>query len=118
MTENYVEDECFDFELGEGTVVNAVDYITHNEYENLEVLEEEEFTAEELQIIEDNKYKLPSCLLQEIPMLTHTITTDANVNESTKKPPNSKLTKLFICEKCGKSCRKQKFYEINKKHGE
>ena len=42
-------------------IVNVVDYITNNEYENLKVLVEEEF-----QIIEENKYKLLSCLLQEI----------------------------------------------------
>ena len=30
MMENYVEDECFDFELEEDTVVNIVDYITNN----------------------------------------------------------------------------------------
>ena len=52
--ENYVEDESFD---------NVVDYITNNEYENLEILVEEEFTAEEFQIIEENKYRLSSCLL-------------------------------------------------------
>ena len=89
VAENYVEDECFDFELEEDTIVNVVDYITNNEYENLEILVEEEFTAEKFQIIEENKYKLPSCLLHEIPMLlTHTITTDVNVDESSKKPPN------------------------------
>ena len=46
--------------------VNVVDYITNNEYENSEILVEEKFTAEEVQIIEENKYKLSSCLLQEI----------------------------------------------------
>ena len=69
-------------------------------------------------MIEVNKYKMSSCLLQETPMLTHAITTDANVHESTKKPPKSKLTKPFICEKCGKSYRKQRFYEIHIKHGD
>ena len=116
MAENYVKDECFDSELEENTIVNVVDYITNNEYENLEILVEEEFTSEEFQIIEENKCKLSSCLLQEIPMLT--ITTDVNVNESTRKPTNSQLTKPFICQKCGKSYRKQKFYEIHVKHGE
>ena len=77
MMENYVEDECFDFELEENAIVNVVDYITNNEYENLEILVEEEFTAEEIQIIKENEYKMSSCLLQEISMLTHTITTDA-----------------------------------------
>ena len=43
-----------------------MDYITNNEYENSEILVEEKFTAEEVQIIEENKYKLSSCLLQEI----------------------------------------------------
>ena len=47
-------------------IVNVVDYITNNEYENSEILVEEKFTAEEVQIIEENKYKLSSCLLQEI----------------------------------------------------
>ena len=103
MAENYVKDECFDSELEENTIVNVVDYITNNEYEHLEILVEEEFTSEEFQIIEENKCKLPSCLLQEIPMLT----TDVNVDES----------KPFICQKCGKSYRKQKFYEIHVKHG-
>ena len=55
MAENYVKDECFDFELEENTIVNVVDYITNNEYENLEILVEEEFTSEEFQIIEENK---------------------------------------------------------------
>ena len=41
-------------------IVNVVDYITNNEYGNLEILVEEEFTAEEFQIIEENKYKLSS----------------------------------------------------------
>ena len=49
--ENYVEDESFD---------NVVDYITNNEYENLEIL------VEEFHIIGENKCKLSSCLLQEI----------------------------------------------------
>ena len=79
MAENYVKDECFDFELEENTIVNVVDYITNNEYEHLEILVEEEFTSEEFQIIEENKCKLPSCLLQEIPMLT----TDVNVESQT-----------------------------------
>ena len=43
--------------------LNVVDYITNNKYENLEILVEEEFNAEEFQIIEENKYRLPSCLL-------------------------------------------------------
>ena len=60
--------------------------------------------------------KLSSCLLQEIPMLT--ITTDVNVDESTRKPTNPQLTKPFICQKCGKSYRKQKFYQIHVKHGD
>ena len=47
-----------------------------------------------------------------------TITTDANVDESTRKPTKSQLTKPFICQKCWKSYRKQKFYEIHVKHGE
>ena len=113
MAENYVKDECFDSELEENTIVNVADYVTNNEYENLEILVEEEFTSEEFQIIEENKCKLSSCLLQEIPMLT----TDVNVDESTRKPTNSQLTKPFICQKCGKSYRKQKFYEIHVKHG-
>ena len=115
MAENYVDDECFDFELEEDTIVNVVDYMTNNEYKNLEILAEEEFTAEEFQVIEENKYKLSSCLLQEIPMLT---ITDGNVDESTRKPTNPQLTKPFICQKFGKSYRKQKFYEIHVKHGE
>ena len=115
MAEKYVKDECFDFELEENTIVNVVDYITNNEYENLEILVEEEFTSEEFQIIEENKCKLSSCLLQETPMLT--ITNDVNVDESTRKPTNSQLTKPFICQKCGKSYREQKFYEIHVKHG-
>ena len=60
----------------------------------------EEFTAGVLQIIEKNKEKLPSYLLEEITMLTNTITTDVNVDESTKK--------TFICEKCGEVLRKTK----------
>ena len=40
--------------------------LQNNECKNLEILVEEEFTAEEFQIIEENKYKLPSCLLQDI----------------------------------------------------
>ena len=51
-------------------------------------------------------------------MVTHNITTDANVDKSTKEQPRSKLTKPFICKKCRKSYRKQKFYEIHIKHGE
>ena len=117
MTENYNEDECFDFELEEETVVNIVDHTTNNEYKNIEVLIEEKFTAEELQITEENKEKLSSCLLQEILALTHSITTNVNADESTKKTTNSKLTKPFICEKCGKSYRKLKFYEIQIKYG-
>ena len=39
----------------------AENYVEDNEYENLKILVEEGF-----QIIEENKYKLPSCLLQEI----------------------------------------------------
>ena len=46
-------------------LVNVVDYITNNEYKNLEILVEEEFTAEEFQIIEENKYKLSWCLLHK-----------------------------------------------------
>ena len=56
----------FYFELEEDTLVNVLDYITNNECENLEILVEEEFTAEEFQITEENKYKLSSCLLQDI----------------------------------------------------
>ena len=89
-------------------IVNVVDYITNNEYKNLEILVEEEF-----QIIEENKYKLSSCLLQEIlPMMF------MSIDESTRKLPNSQLARPFICEKYGKSYRKQKFYEIHVKHGE
>ena len=102
--ENYVEDESFD---------NVVDYITNNEYENLEILVEEKFTAEEFQIIGENKYKLSSYLLQAIlPMMLMLI------DELTRKLPNSQLAKPFICEKYDKSYRKQKFYEIHIKHGE
>ena len=72
-------------------IVNVVDYITNNEYENLEILVEEEFTAEEFQVIEGNKYKLPSCLLQEILLMMLML-----IDESTKKLPNSQLAKLFI----------------------
>ena len=83
--ENYVEDESFD---------NVVDYITNNEYENLEILVEEKFTAEEFQIIGENKYKLSSYLLQAIlPMMLMLI------DELTRKLPNSQLVKPFICEK-------------------
>ena len=32
----------------------------------MEILVEEEFTVEEFQIIEENKYKLSSCLLREL----------------------------------------------------
>ena len=39
-------------------------------------------------------------------------------DESARKLPNSQLAKAFICEKSGKSYRKQKFYEIHVKHGE
>ena len=46
-------------------LVNVVSHITNNEYENLEILVEEEFTAEEFQIIEENKYKLSWCLLHK-----------------------------------------------------
>ena len=53
-----MKDECFDFELEENTIVNVINYITNNEYENLEILVEEEFTADEFQIIEENKCKL------------------------------------------------------------
>ena len=56
----------FYFELEEDTLVNVLDYITNNECENLEIIVEEEFTAEEFQITEENKYKLSSCLLQDI----------------------------------------------------
>ena len=58
--ENYVEDESFDFELEENTiqVVNVTNNITNNEYKDLEILVEEELTAEEFQVIEQNKYKL------------------------------------------------------------
>ena len=56
----------FFFKLEEDTLVNVLDYITNNECENLEILVEEEFTAEEFQITEENKYKLSSCLLQDI----------------------------------------------------
>ena len=66
MAKNYVEDEFFYFELEEDTLVNVLGYITNNECENLEILVEEEFTAEEFQITEENKYKLSSCLLQVI----------------------------------------------------
>ena len=38
-------------------------------------------------------------------------------DESTRKLSNSQLAKPFICEKCGKSYRKQKFHEIYVKHG-
>ena len=47
-------------------IANVVDYITNNKYENMEILVEEEFTVEEFQIIEENKYKLLSCLLREL----------------------------------------------------
>ena len=40
--------------------------LQNNECKNVEILVEEEFTAEEFQITEENKYKLPSCLLQDI----------------------------------------------------
>ena len=66
MAKNYVEDEFFYFELEEDTLVNVLGYITNNECKNLEILVEEEFTAEEFQITEENKYKLSSCLLQDI----------------------------------------------------
>ena len=66
MAKNYVEDEFFYFELEEDTLVNVLGYITNNECENLEILVEEEFTAEEFQLTEENKYKLSSCLLQDI----------------------------------------------------
>ena len=69
-------------------IVNVVDYITNKEFENLEILVEE-FTAEEFQIIEENKYKLSSCLLQEI-----LGTTDVNVDWWA----NKKATKLTTCE--------------------
>ena len=82
-----MKDECFDFELEENTIVNVINYITNNEYENLEILVEEEFTADEFQIIEENKCKLSSFLFQEIPMLT--ITADVIVDESTREPTNS-----------------------------
>ena len=36
----------FYFELEENTLVNVLDYITNNECENLEILVEEEFSAE------------------------------------------------------------------------
>ena len=36
-------------------IINVVDYITNNEYENLKNLVEEKFTAEEFQIIGENK---------------------------------------------------------------
>ena len=94
-------------------IVNVVDYITNNEYKNLEILVEEVFTAEEFQIIGENKYKLSSCLLQEVlPMMLMLI------DESTRKLPNSQLAKPFICEKCRKSYRKQQFFEIHMKHDE
>ena len=94
-------------------IVNFVDYITNNEYENLETLVEEEFTAEEFQIIGENKYKLSSCLLQEVlPMMLMLI------DESTRKLPNSQLAKPSFCDKCGKSYRKQKLCKIHVKHGE
>ena len=40
------------------------------------------------------------------------------IDESTRKLPNSQLAKPFPCEKCGKSYRKQKLYEIHIEHGE
>ena len=46
MAKNYVEDEFFYFELEENSLVNVLDYITNNECENLEILVEEEFSAE------------------------------------------------------------------------
>ena len=58
-------------------MLNVVDYITNNEYKNLEILVEEQFTAEEVQIIEENKYKLLSCLLQEI---LDSTTDDVNID--------------------------------------
>ena len=85
-------------------MVNVVDYITNNEYENLEILAEGEFSAEEFQIIEENKYKLPPCLLQEILLLIMFVNV---IDESTRKLANPQLLKTFICEKCGKSYRKQ-----------
>ena len=102
MAENYVEDKCFDFELEEDIIVNVINYIVSNECGNLEILEEE-FTAEKFQIIKENKYKLPSCLLQEIitPLMMLML-----IDESTRKP---QLAKPFICEKCGTFYRKQKF---------
>ena len=102
--ENYVEDESFD---------NVVDYITNNEYENLEILVEEEFNAKEFQIIEENKIKLSSCLPQKILLMIL-----MSIDESTRKLPNSQLAKPFICEKFAKSYRKQTFYEMHVKHGE
>ena len=49
MTENYVKNkDKFWFWVGRRyCIVNVVDYITNNEYEKLEILVEEEFTAEE-----------------------------------------------------------------------
>ena len=96
-------------------IVNFVDYITNNEYENLETLVEEEFTAKEFQIIGKDKYKLSSCLLQEILPMMLMITL---IDESTRKLPHSQLAKPFFCEKCGKSYRKQKLCKIHVKHGE
>ena len=60
-------------------------------------------------------------------MLTHTIITDVNVDESIKKRLKLKTYETFyLCDKSyfhlfeeyGKSYRKQKFYEIHIKHGE
>ena len=82
-----MKDECFDFELEENTIVNVINYITNNEYENLEILVEQEFTADKFQVIEENKCKLSSFLFQEIPMLT--ITADVIVDESTREPTSS-----------------------------
>ena len=82
-----MKDECFDFELEENTIVNVINYITNNEYENLEILVEQEFIADEFQVIEENKCKLSSFLFQEIPMLT--ITADVIVDESTREPTSS-----------------------------
>ena len=57
-------------------------------------------------MIEVNKYKMSSCLLQETPMLTHTITTDANVHESTKNPTKIKTYETFYLWEVGEVLQK------------
>ena len=69
-------------------IVNVVDDVTNNEYGNLEILVEEEFSAEEFQIIRENKMQVV------IMSLARNTTDDDNVDWWA----NKKATKLTTCK--------------------